>query len=175
MKIIAMKRFLRSKPGFTGIVLKFEDLPKAFYQTFQQLTKFAYSSSIRIDDKKSMQLVFDLADIENTCENFVLHGNGLGLLKPASFLDMGIKNKYASYNFLHKSIQEYMAAHYIASLPPSTLSNLLCTKFWDSSYLNMWIMYVGITKGEQKNSNIFFLVAVSNFLCQILQIYLIKY
>ena len=162
--IITMKRFLRSKPGFTGVVLGFEDLPNAFHQTFEQLTKFAYSSSIHMDDKKSMQLVFDLADIENTCENFVLHGNGLGLLKPASFLNMGIKNKYASYNFLHKSIQEYMAAHYIASLPPSTLSNLLHTKFWDSSYLNMWIMYVGITKGEQKKFKHFLSGSRFNFL-----------
>ena len=148
--IITIKRFLHSIPGFTGAVLKFEDLPKGFYQTFQQLAKFAYSLLIHMDDKKGTQLVFELSDIENACENFVSHGNGLGLLKPASFLDMGIKNTYASYNFLHKSIQEYMAAYHITSLPPSTLSNLLHTKFWDSSYLNMWVMYVGITRGEQK-------------------------
>ena len=143
--IITMKRFLHSKPGFTDAILKFEDVPKEYYET-----KFAYSVSIHMDDKKSMQLVFELADIENTCENFVSHGNGLGLLKPASFLDMGIQNKYRSYNFLHKSIQEYMVAYHIASLPFKMLSDLLNKKFWDSSYFNVWIMYVGITRGEQR-------------------------
>ena len=148
--IITIKRFLHSKPGFTDAILKFKDLPKQYYATFEQLSKFAYSVSIHMDDEKSMQLVFELADIENTCENFASHGNGLGLLKPASFLDMGIQNKYPSYNFLHKSIQEYMVAYHIASLPPKMLSDLLNKKFWDSSYFNVWVMYVGITKGEQK-------------------------
>ena len=148
--IITMKRFLHSIPGFTDAILKFEDLPKEYYETFEQLSKFAFSVSIHMDDKKSMQLVFELADIENTCKNFVSHGNGLGLLKPASFLDMGIQNRYPSYNFLHKSIQEYMVAYHIASLPPKMLSDLLNRKFWDSSYFNVWIMYVGITRGEQK-------------------------
>ena len=63
---------------------------------------------------------------------------------------MGIENKYVSYNFLHKSIQEYIAAYHIASLPPGVLSNLLNKTFWDSKYFNIWIMYVGITEGDQK-------------------------
>ena len=148
--IITIKRFLCTKPGHTNTIFRFEDLPHEYYQTFQQISKFAYSVSIDMDDKKSMQLVFELVDIENYCKNLVLHGNGLGLLKPASFLDMGMTNKYSSYNFLHKSIQEYMAAYHIASLPPSILSNLLNKVFWDSSYFNIWIMYVGITGGEQR-------------------------
>ena len=103
-----------------------------------------------MDDKKSMQLVFELADIETNCRNFISHSNGLGLLKPASFLEMKLQNKYCSYNFLHKSIQEYMTAYHITSLPPSMLSNILNKTFWDSKYFNIWIMYVGITEGEQK-------------------------
>ena len=147
--IITMKHFLHSKPGFTDAILKFDNLPFEYHQTILQLSKFAYSVSIDINGEKSMQLVFELADIENNCENFVSHGNGLGLLKPASFLDVGVQNKYVSYNFLHKSIQEYMVAYHIASLPPKMLSDLLNKKFWDSSYFNIWIMYVGITGGEQ--------------------------
>ena len=42
-----------------------------------------------------------------------------------------------------------MAAYHIASLPSGSLSSLLSKKFWDSSYFNIWIMYVGITRGEQ--------------------------
>ena len=149
--IITIKRFLHTKPGYTGTIFSFKDLPPEYYQTFQELSKFAYSASIDVNDKKSMQLVFELADIENNCKNFVLHGNGLGLLKPASFLDVEIRNKYSSYNFLHKSIQEYMAAYYIAFLlPPKVLSNLLNKQFWNSKYFSIWIMYVGITKGEQQ-------------------------
>ena len=148
--IITIKRFLCIKPGHTDTIFSFKDLPYEYYKTFQELTKFAYSVTIDTDGKKSMQLVFELADIETNCKNFISHSNGLGLLKPASFLEMELQNKYCSYNFLHKSIQEYMTAYYITSLPPSLLSNILNKTFWDSKYFNIWIMYVGITKGEQK-------------------------
>ena len=43
-----------------------------------------------------------------------------------------------------------MAAYHITSLPSGTLATLLNKKFWDSSYFNIWIMYVGITGGEQR-------------------------
>ena len=150
--ILTIKHFLRTKPGIADTILGIDNLPGEYKQTFVQLSKFAYSASIDIGGKKSMQLVFELADIESNCEKFVSHGNGLGLLKPASFLNIDIQKKYASYNFLHKSIQEYMAAYHIASLPSgsATLSNLLNKRFWDSSYFNIWIMYVGITGGEDK-------------------------
>ena len=153
--IITMKRFLRTKPGYTDTIFSIKDLPNAFYQTFQQLSNFAFSASIDMDENKYMQLVFELADIEANCENFISHGYGLGLLKPASFLNMGIQNRYSSYNFLHKSIQEYMAAYHIASLPSSILSNLLNKKFWNSNYFNIWVMYIGITGGEQKEFRLF--------------------
>ena len=142
--IITIKRFLHRQPGFTAPVTGFQDLPQEYYQTFLQISKFAYSVS------DSMQLVFELTEIEKNCQNFIAHGNGLGLLKPACFLNMGVQSAYVSYNFLHKSIQEYMAAYHIASLPSGTLATLLNKRFWDSSYFNIWIMYVGITGGEQR-------------------------
>ena len=142
--IITIKRFLHSKPGFTAPVTGFQDLPQEYYQTFLQLSKFAYSVS------DSMQMVFESTEIEKNCQNFITHGNGLGLLKPACFLNMGVQNTYVSYNFLHKSIQEYMAAYHITSLPSGTLATLLNKRFWDSSYFNIWLMYVGITGGEQR-------------------------
>ena len=43
-----------------------------------------------------------------------------------------------------------MAAYHIASLPSGTLSNLLNKIFWHSNFFNVWIMYVGITGGEQR-------------------------
>ena len=142
--IITIKRFLHRQPGFTAPVTGFQDLPQEYYQTFLQLSKFAYSVS------DSMQLVFELTEIEKNCQNFITHGNGLGLLKPACFLNTGVQSAYVSYNFLHKSIQEYMAAYHI-SLPSGTLATLLNKRFWDSSYFNIWIMYVGITGGEQRD------------------------
>ena len=142
--IITIKHFLRSKPGFTAPVTGFHNLPKEYYQTFLQLSELAYSVS------DSMQLIFESTEIEKSCKKFVTHGSGLGLLKPACFLNMGVQNTSVSYNFLHKSIQEYMAAYHIALLPSGTLLGLLNKRFWDSSYFNIWIMYVGITRGEQK-------------------------
>ena len=64
--IITIKRFLRTKPGCFDTIFSFNDLPLEYYQTFQQLSKFAYSASIDMDDNKCMQLVFELANVEKT-------------------------------------------------------------------------------------------------------------
>ena len=54
-----------------------------------------------------------------------------------------------TYNFLHLSIQEYLAAHYVANLPADEELRIIENKFWSKSHLNMFSMYVTITKGQQ--------------------------
>ena len=70
--------------------------------------------------------------------------NGFGLLNAARF-----GSEALCFNFLHYSIQEYLAAYHIASLSRKKQTKLLQSTFWDIRYLNMWIMYVGITGGDQ--------------------------
>lgn len=75
----------------------------------------------------------------------------LGLLKTAQYsvTKDGLYLTCKSYHFLHFSIQEYLAAYHIASLPDDDVLNLLRDTFWDLHYYNTWKMYVGITKGKQ--------------------------
>ena len=72
----------------------------------------------------------------------------LGLLKPAQYFKAPDGYDHQSFHFLHYSIQEYMAAYYIASLPGNKLSSLLRETFWEMHYFNTWAMYVGITGGR---------------------------
>ena len=54
-----------------------------------------------------------------------------------------------TFNFLHFTIQEFLAAHYVASLSPSYELKILKEKFWDDIYFNMFTIYVALTKGQR--------------------------
>ena len=53
-----------------------------------------------------------------------------------------------SYSFVHLSMQECLAAHYIAEEKENSFFK---NHFWDSRYLNTGIMYVGLTKGKSQS------------------------
>ena len=52
-------------------------------------------------------------------------------------------------NFLHFSIQEYLAAHHIANLPADEELKIIKVKFWSDIHFNMFSIYVSITKGQR--------------------------
>ena len=90
-------------------------------------------------------IVFDMHDIAEFCPNLTMTSDswsGLGLLKAAQFVTK------VSFHFLHFSIQEYLAASYIAKLPNTKQIELLKATFWDIRYFNTWIMYNGVTGGR---------------------------
>ena len=116
------------------------DLPQPHDKVFDELSKLAY------DDLIKDQIVFTKTEITKACPHLIMrrdNWNGLGLLKAAQH-----GNDSVSFHFLHFSIQEYMAAYYIASLSDKKQLKLLKNTFWDIRYFNTWIMYVGITHGE---------------------------
>ena len=107
---------------------------------FYELSKLAYDALIKD------QIVFTTKEITRACPHLIMridNWNGLGLIKTAHYGHDSI-----SFHFLHFSVQEYMAAYYIASLSDKEQITLLKTTFWDIHYFNTWIMYVGITHGE---------------------------
>ena len=88
-------------------------------------------------------------EIENICPNISTtssNWNGLGLLKAVQYFEVG--NNCVTFHFLHFSIQEYMAAWYISTLPNRKQIKLLKRTFWQQYYYNTWIMYIGITYGR---------------------------
>ena len=116
------------------------DLPEPHDKVFYELSKLAYDALIKD------QIVFAKNEITKACPHLIMrrdNWNGLGLIKAAQH-----GNDSVSFHFLHFSIQEYMAAYYIASLSDKEQLKLLKNTFWDIRYFNTWILYVGITHGE---------------------------
>ena len=94
------------------------------------------------------KIVFNDDDVANDCSDCVGKWDSLGLLKIVKYCSLLENSTSFSYNFLHFSIQEYLAAFYIASLSDRKQAKILKNFFWNSKYLNMGIMYFGLTSGN---------------------------
>ena len=58
-------------------------------------------------------------------------------------------------NFIHFTIQEFLAAHYICQLPPNEELEVIKANFWSDTHFNMLSIFTLLTKGQQpafKNS-----------------------
>ena len=107
-----------------------DQLPDDIKQPFQCVCKLAFDGVVRDE------VIFtDLTEEFNT----------LGLLQGIERADCGWK---VSYNFLHLSIQEFMAAFYIASLPEDKQVSILCDLFSSESsrFVAVVKFYAAITK-----------------------------
>ena len=127
----------------TTSITNFTDLPHPYDQAIKELSQFAFFAL------QKDQLVFTLAELKAECPHLTPHNwDGLGLLKCTQYFKAQDGCDHKSFHFLHYSIQEYMAAYYIATLSDDELLKLLQDTFWNVHYFNTWIMYVGITGGK---------------------------
>ena len=129
------------------------DLPEPYSKIIQQLTKLSLEA---LNDDK---LIFTLDEIKEACPDITaaVPGaiNGFGLLQAVEHFCL--TETMTTFNFLHFSIQEYLAAHYIANLPADEELKIIEAKFWSSIHFNMFSMYVAITKGQR--------LSFKHFLC----------
>ena len=127
-----------------GNITKLTDLPEPYNKTIQQLSKLSLEA---LNDDK---LIFTLEEIKAACQNITdTPGaiNGFGLLQAVEHL--GFTGTTTTINFLHFSIQEYLAAHHIANLPADEELKIIEEKFWSDIHFNMFSIYVSITKGQR--------------------------
>ena len=121
------------------------DLPEPYSKIIQQLTKLSLEA---LNDDK---LIFTLDEIKESCPDIIaaVPGaiNGFGLLQAVEHFCL--TKTTTTFNFLHFSIQEYLAAHYIANLPADKELKIIEAKFWSSIHFNTFSMYVAITKGQR--------------------------
>ena len=121
------------------------DLPEPYSKIIQQLTKLSLEA---LNDDK---LIFTHDEIKEACPDITaaVPGaiNGFGLLQAVEHFCL-TKTK-TTFNFLHFSMQEYLAAHYIANLPADEELKIIEAKFWSSIHFNTFSMYVAITKGQR--------------------------
>ena len=135
--VYTISHFLQEK--FSTI----DDIAKKYKNHFSDLCHFAFV------ELSNDRIVFSRKDIENQFSNFADAPDslsGFGLLRSAKYFSVKENNDCTSYNFIHLSIQEYLAAYYISILSPTQQVNMLKNYFFKTRYLNMWIMYGGLCK-----------------------------
>ena len=133
---------------------------RGFSYTFDSLSKFRdqHCNILKELGKISFtflnkdKMVFSLTDLQKECpeySSFVSRNNcSYGVLKEKRRLFAHEK----SYNFLHLTIQEYLAAWHLSNfgvLSQRSVSSILHKCFWEHRFFNMWVLYVGITKGQK--------------------------
>ena len=141
--LVKQKQYLFSKFS------KLMDLPQSILRFVYQLSELAFKGL------RNSQLVFTYNEIEAVCPD-VQHMpeiiNGFGLLQAVRhYSTMGIgAGSDLSLNFLHFTMQEYLAALYVSNLPSNQRSSLIKKTFWEGQYNFMWMMFVGIAGIKSK-------------------------
>ena len=140
------------------------DLPSEVLGMLLRLSKLAY------DGVQESKLVFSLEEIRQVYpESDTLYStNGFGLLQAVEHYNpLAGAEITASFNFLHYSMQEYLAAFHISTLSakeqysiivspkpldyalsPAQCQSTNLPSFWHNQFIFMWLMYVGITGGK---------------------------
>ena len=116
--------------------------PQPYQKIINQLSKFAFKAL------GNNQLVFTQAEVKKVCPDIDKAINGFGLLQVVEYA--GRMSKCLSFNFIHLSIQEFLAAYHVATLSPSKELSILQKNFWNNAvYLNMFDIYVSVTSGQR--------------------------
>ena len=117
------------------------NLPKPCNTIVKQLCKIA------LEGINNNKLIFTLAEMRAACPSIEGALDGFGLLQAVQHF--GLTGKTMTFNFVHFSIQEFMAAHHITQLPPDEELRVLEAKFWSDIHSNMFAMYTSLTKGQR--------------------------
>ena len=122
---------------------KITDLPEPELTIVYHLSELAYNG---LCDSK---LVFTYDEMKRVCPKIdETPGaiNGFGLMQTVECYHQkgAATGKAISLNFLHFTMQEYLAALHVSTLPSEKQSSLIENKFWEGKFNFMWIMYVGI-------------------------------
>ena len=123
---------------------KLTDLPEPYNKIIQQLSKLSLEA---LNDNK---LIFTLDEIKTACPDIAaIPGaiNGFGLLQVVEHFSL--TGTTTTFNFLHFSIQEYLAAYHIANLPADEELRFIIRYFWSDIHFNMFSIYVALTKGQR--------------------------
>ena len=149
---------------------KLTGLPEPYNTIIHQLSKLSLQAV------NANKLIFTLDEIKSACPDIAtIPGaiNGFGLLQAAEHF--GLIGTITTFNFVHFSVQEYLAAHYIANLPADEELRIIEEKFWSSVHFNVFSMYIAITKGQRPSFKHFLcggnetITISEKFLCNKLQ------
>jgi len=96
------------------------------------------------------KLIFTLEEVRASCPDITaIPGalSGFGLLQ--TIQHFGLTGQTTAINFVHFSIQEFLAAYHVTQLSPHSELQVLKAKYWNSCHSNMFAMYTSFTKGQR--------------------------
>ena len=140
----------KSGTSLTHDITDLTDLPEPYNRIIHQLSK------ISLEALNNNKLIFTLPEITAACPDIaVIPGaiNGFGLLQAVQHF--GLYAKTMTLNFIHFTIQEFLAAHYISHLPPNEELKMIKAHFWSNIHFNMFNMYLSLTKGQRSSFKTF--------------------
>ena len=107
-------------------------------------------SKLSLEALNNNKLIFTFDEVIGACPDIAaIPGgiNGFGLLQAVQHF--GFTGKTMTFNFLHSSIQEFLAAYCITCLSASDELKILKKKFWSNTHCNMFAIYITLTKGQR--------------------------
>ena len=125
----------------SGPVDKLAKVPEQVLDIVYKLSELAFKG---LQENK---LVFTFDEIKQICpyiDETVGAINGFGLLQTVEHYPHKGAGTTQSCNFLHYTMQEFLAALHVSALPSEQQSSLMEKTFWDGHYNFMWMMFVGI-------------------------------
>ena len=137
-----------TKYGITAkqAITDINNLPEPYGKFIQQLSKLS------LQTLNKNQLIFTLNEIKQFCpqvESIPGALNGFGLLQAIEHVS--IFQATTTFNFLHLSLQEFLAANYITTLTPDEELSILEEHFWRGSHSNMFTIYITLCKGRRNS------------------------
>ena len=139
----------RHKLTSLGVINKLSNLPEPILNVIHKISQVAFKGL------QENQLVFTLDEITEMCpDNNDTPGaiNGFGLLQTVQHYPQEFKGagETASFNFIHYTMQEFLAAFHVSTLSDEEKSSLMEETFWSERFNFMWMMYVGIMGTKSK-------------------------
>ena len=134
------KQEITTKQPITDI----NNLPEPYGQFIQQLSKLCLHAI------NNYQLIFTLDQIKQWCpqvESIPGALNAFGLLQAIEHVS--IFQTTTTFNFLHLSVQEFLAANHVTTLTPDEEFAILNEYFWTDSHTNLFTMYLTLTQGQR--------------------------
>ena len=131
----------RHKLAPSGPVDKLAKVPKSVFDIVYKLSELAFKGL------QENQLVFTFDELKHMCPHIdktVGAINGFGLLQAVEHYPRKGAGTIKSFHFLHYTMQEFLAAFHVSTLPSEQQSLLMEKTFWDDRYNFMWMMFVGI-------------------------------
>ena len=148
---LTIRRHL-SKQGITTKqpITDINNLPEPYGQFIQQLSKlclYALNNNL---------LIFTIDQIKQWCpqvESIPGALNAFGLLQAIEHVS--IFQTTTTFNFLHLSVQEFLAANHVTTLTPDEEFAILNEYFWTDSHTNLFTMYLTLTQGQRSSLRTF--------------------